>query len=232
MIPTGLGSLIESFESNPRVGIATVAREPSNLQGWFMKELGFEYRNEERDVGRQKQSLPTDWREVTTKGSAWLKRAVVEAGGFDGAMFFGTEDKDLAYRIGKLGYTIVHDPRIKITVSPVGGALNFLKDKYWRAGVGHGYFRRKHGVYRPSLSGMGSLALCVVGISLLFWQPWLSLFAFVLAAAMTVSLAKEGLRLKSWGAPFGPTLGFLAVKWLSRIAEFFGFLRGYLLLKK
>jgi glycosyltransferase involved in cell wall biosynthesis len=225
------GSLLRCFDWNSQVGIATVARETSNLEGWFMAELGFEYRKEKEGTWENR-SRSTDWKDVTTKGSAWLKRAIVEAGGFDEAMFFGTEDKDLAYRISKLSYTIVHDPSIRITVSPVGGALNFLKDKYWRAGVGHGYFRRKHGIYRPSLSGLGSLALCLLGIGLLLWQPWLALSAFVLAAATLVSLAKEGLRLRSRGAPLAPTIGFLFIKWLSRIAEFFGFLKGYFFIKK
>jgi glycosyltransferase involved in cell wall biosynthesis len=82
--------LLKDFESDPRLGIVAVAREPSSLQGWFMKELGYEYGNDERAGEGKEGRRSTDWRDVTTKGSAWLKKAMMEAGGFDGAMFFGT----------------------------------------------------------------------------------------------------------------------------------------------
>jgi len=223
-------NVLKNFESNPMIGIVSVSRKPSNLKGWFMNILGFEYKSSGgSDAGSQPTSI--DWREVTTKGTGWLKKAILEAGGFDGAMFFGTEDKDLAFRITKLGYKVVQEPNATITAAPVGGALNFLKDKYWRAGVGHGYFRHKHGIYRPSLSGIVSLLLVCLAVGLLHWQIWLALPFFILAGFTFVSLAKEGLYLRSLGAPLKSTIAFLFVKWLSRIAEFAGFVRGYLIFK-
>ena len=222
-------ALLRDFETDPRIGIVAVPREPDVLRGWFLKVLGHEFK---RSSSLEAKKDHADWRGVTTKGSAWLKRAILEAGGFDGAMFFGTEDKDLAYRIQRLGYKIVQEPKATIKAAPVGGAWNFLEDKFWRAGVGHGYFRRKHGIYRPSFGGIGSLFLLSLAIALLFLQTWIAPIALVLAVVSLRSLLKEGQMLHSDGVPLVDIVAFLFVKWLSRIAEFVGFVRGYLSFKK
>ena len=222
-------ALLNDFEADPGVGIVTVPREPDALKGWFLKVLGHEFKwSNSVEIKRDK----VDWRSVTTKGSAWLKSAIVDAGGFDGAMFFGTEDKDLAYRIQSRGYRIRLEPRAMIKAEPVAGAWNFLEDKFWRAGVGHGYFRRKHGVYRPSLGGIASLIFLSLAAAFLLFEPWIALIAMVLATVSVRSLLKEGRMLVSDGVAFRHIVAFLFVKWLSRIAEFAGFVRGYLIFKK
>src|SRR5437870_768875 len=138
--PTWCESLSQYFV-DPRIGIVTVRRRPDKIQGWFMETLSVQYSGLQQSVGN---GYEQDWQHITTKGSAWLKRAISEAGEFDESMFFGTEDKDLAYRVVKLGYKVVEEPAEEILATPVGGGMNFLKDKFWRAGVGHGYFRAKH----------------------------------------------------------------------------------------
>jgi len=230
-------NLVNNFQNDPQVGIVTVPREPIETTGWFMKVLEYEYDAAARR-GKAKSDLPAqkkqrDWTSVTTKGTAWLKKAITDAGGFDGAMFFGTEDKDLAFRINKAGYKVVEDPSAKIRVAPVGSASNFIKDKYWRAGVGHGYMRRKYGVYRPPLGAVATILFAgAAAFLLIIGQPWLSLTSIGLSCLTLSSLAKEGVRLRSVGAPAGPTIKFLFVKWLSRLAEFAGFFRGYLKFKR
>src|SRR3989454_1379250 len=101
--PTWCENLIRHFV-DPRIGIVTVRRRPDKIQGWFMETLSVQYSGLQQSV---RNSYEQDWQHITTKGSAWLKKAINEAGEFDGSMFFGTEDKDLGYRVVKLGFKVV-----------------------------------------------------------------------------------------------------------------------------
>jgi glycosyltransferase involved in cell wall biosynthesis len=224
--PTWAEVLLKHFEGNSNVGIVNVPRKVVSFEGWFMKTLEYEYASQARPEAK---SVPS-WTSVTTKGTAWLKRAIIEAGGFDDSMFFGTEDKDLSYRIWKLGYSVEEEPLARITVTPVGGARNFLKDKYWRAGVGHGYMRRKFGLYKPPISGIASVVFVIAGLILLFSlrDPFFALASFVLAILVSKSVIQEGLRLSASGVPLPSSIAFTLVKWSSRVIEFFGFFIGYL----
>ena len=223
--PNWAKTLLSHFEKSDRPGIVTVPRRVDAFRGWFMKMLSYEYSTSSAQKSEQAQS----WGSVTTKGTAWLKRAIVDAGWFDEAMYFGTEDKDLSCRISRLGYSVELEPSAPIWVSPVGGARNFLKDKFWRAGVGHGYLRRKLGVYRPPLSGILSMILLLAGLTLLIplRETILAVCAFLLAIFTLASVLREGISLHSEGAPFVSTIAFVAVKWLSRVLEFLGFSVGY-----
>jgi glycosyltransferase involved in cell wall biosynthesis len=226
--PKWAEALLKHFEGRSNVGIVSVPRRVAKFEGWFMKTLSYEYAAEVGEDTKTK-SKPS-WESVTTKGTAWLKRAILEAGGFDGAMFFGTEDKDLGYRISKLGYAVEEEPLAEITVTPVGGAKNFIKDKFWRAGVGHGYLRRKCGLFRPPLSGVLSVALLLAGLILLlpFSETLLAVCSFVLAVLVSKSVISEGVKLHEKGAPTHHSIAFGFMKWLSRIIEAFGFVVGYL----
>ena len=223
--PTWCESLIRHFV-NPQVGIVTVPRRPDKIQGWFMETLSLEYSGLQQSVGN---SHEKDWRQVTTKGTAWLKKAIGEAGGFDESMFFGTEDKDLAYRIVNLGYKVVEEPAEEVLVTPVGSVMNFLRDKFWRAGVGHGYFRQKHGLFRPPLSGIGSLALLAWGTYLSAYQWGLGVLGVALAFLLSWRLIREGIGLyPESGRPLR-VLALILVKWVSRILEFGGFIVGFVM---
>jgi len=226
--PTWAETLLKHFEEHSNVGIVNAPRKVAKFEGWFMKALAYEYGSHAEKDDRSK-SNPS-WASVTTKGTAWLKRAILEAGGFDEEMFFGTEDKDMSYRIWKLGYVVEEEPLARITVTSIGGAKNFLKDKYWRAGVGHGYLRRKFGLYRPPVSGIASVALIIAGLILLLplGETPLALFSFVLAILVSKSVMGEGFKLRASGAPLLDSVAFTVVKWFSRVIEFFGFIIGYL----
>jgi glycosyltransferase involved in cell wall biosynthesis len=226
--PTWAEALLKHFGGHSKVGIVNVPRKVAKFDGWFMKTLAFEYASQAQRDDRPRSS--PSWTSVTTKGTAWLKKAILEAGSFDEAMFFGTEDKDLSYRIWKLGYVIEDEPLARITVTSVGGARNFLKDKYWRAGVGHGYLRRKSGLYRPPVSGLASVAFIVAGLVLLIplGEAILALCSFVLAVLVSKSVIGEGFKIRASGAPMLHSIAFTTVKWLSRVIEFVGFAVGYL----
>ena len=225
--PTWAESLLRHFDGRSNVGIVEVPRRVARFEGWFMKTLSYEYASQTREDDKSK--LNSGWLSVTTKGTAWLKKAVLEAGGFDEAMFFGAEDKDLSYRICKMGYTVEEEPLACITVAPVGGARNFLKDKYWRAGMGHGYLRRKYGLYRPPASGVLSVAFLVTGLILLlpFRQTLLALCSFALAILVSKSMIGEGFKVRSAGAPLLHATAFVFLKWVSRVLELLGFTVGY-----
>ena len=222
--PTWCESLVRNFV-NPHVGIVTVPRRPDKIQGWFMETLSLEYSGLQ-SVGN---SYEKDWRQVTTKGTAWLKKAIGEAGGFDESMFFGTEDKDLAYRIVNLGYKVVEEPAEEVLVTPVGSVMNFLRDKFWRAGVGHGYFRAKHGLFRPPLSGIGSLALLMLGAYLFAHQWTIGVLGVPLAFLSSWRLVREGMSLYQESGRLLRVLAFILVKWVSRILEFVGFIVGFVM---
>jgi glycosyltransferase involved in cell wall biosynthesis len=223
--PTHCEKLVEHFE-DPSVGIVNVPRVASQANGWFLKMLQIEWSAAPAEGSEPYQ---TDWRTVTTKGSAFLREAIVKAGWFDENMFFGTEDKELAYRIQKLGYRVLHDPAAVISAKPVKGAWDFVKDKFARAGMGHGYFRKKHGRYRPPLGGIASLILLALAIDLYFVQPVLTLMMTIGEVLTLHGLLREGFSLYSQSKSLKLALAFVVMKWLSRIVEFLGFVLGYVI---
>jgi len=229
--PTWCESLVRHFKNDPRVGIVIVKRSSPAIyrpNDWFTNL----YRKRKSDSTK---NLPphvvreASWHEVNTKGSAFLKKAILEAGGFDEDMFFGTEDKELAYRIFKKGYKIIYEPNVTVYCKPLSGVLEYLKDKFSRAGMGHGHVRRKHGVYRPPLSEAGALALILLGIALWNWNIILALFSFLLSLIALRDLIKEVLNLKveSKEVIFVPP--YFLIRFLGYALEFIGFTITYII---
>ncbi len=218
--PTYCRNLSKHFNDDS-IGIVTVRRVAEEERGWFLKMLKVQWK---KDMEEKSSVQNVDWKSVTTKGTAFLKKAIVDAGWFDEDMFFGTEDKDIAYRIQNRGYKVIYDISETIHVKPVAGAWDFLKDKFSRAGMGHGYFRRKHGYYKPPLSGITSFILLLTAVYAFVSIPILT-FPIIAGAILSLrSIWAEGVVLYQSSKHLKLTIGFIIIKWLSRIVEFFGFL--------
>ena len=227
--PTWCESLIKHFRTHPKVGIVIARRVTPAIyrsNSWFAKL----YRKR-RIFNTPSQNTVREgyWHEVTTKGSAFLKRAILEAGGFDEDMFFGTEDKELAYRISRRGYKILYDPTVTVYCKPFSGVKEYLKDKFYRAGMSHGHVRRKHGVYRPPLRGVGGLGLILLGAFSWRWNPALAFILLLSSLAILWELIAEplGFDIKLRKIPLIPP--YLLTRFLGSILEFIGFLTTYLI---
>lgn len=232
--PTWCESLVRHFRHDPRLGIVIGERPFTGSHSWFINLLHDKWKRpprETEDARHKKYNVArkSAWHEVSTKGSAFLRKAIIEGGGFDDDMFFGSEDKELAYRIVKKGYKVIYDPSIMIYCKPTSGVKEYLKDKFCRAGMGHGYIRRKHGVYRPSFTGIGPLTLILLSVVLwdcsIYWALLSLTCAFLhvyglIHEAISHGIRHERLRL----AP-----AFFMVRWWARILEFMGFAVTYLI---
>lgn len=218
--PTYCQTLLRHFKVDSSLGIVTLPREANDRDGWFLKMLKVQW---SKDKKEEIESGTTDWKKVTTKGSAFLKDAIEEAGWFDEDMFFGTEDKEIAYRIQQLGYKIIHDPSDFIYVEPIKSSWDFLKDKFSRSGMGHGYLRKKHGQYRPPFGWLFTTIMFLPALILFPIQPILSFILILTSLIPFRSFLTEGAEIYNYSKEFKLTFAFMFVKWISRIVEFVGF---------
>jgi glycosyltransferase involved in cell wall biosynthesis len=218
--PAYCQTLLRHFKVDSTIGIVTVPREANDREGWFLKMLKVQW---SRDKKESIEVGASDWKKVTTKGSAFLKDAIEDAGWFDEDMFFGTEDKEIAYRIQQLGYKIQHDPSDKIYVEPIKSTWDFLKDKFSRSGMGHGYLRKKHGQYHPPFGWLFTTVMLLLALFIFPIQPLFTLIFILLSLVPLRSFLTEGVELYNHSKEFKLTTAFILVKWISRILEFVGF---------
>ena len=213
--------LVGHFDS--KVGIVIARRTSDPSASWYHQLQSAFY---SAPLSARK-AVEASWTDVTTKGSAFSKKAILESGGFDDEMFFGTEDKELAYRILERGYRIIYDPSVVVKCTPTSSVKEYMSDNFYREGMGHGYVSRKHGVYRPSYSGIGSLVLILLSVLLVTVNTQASFFTFLLSTAIQYKLiVKSVLACKAQNKPH-LILPFFLLKWLERLLQFVGFSLGY-----
>jgi len=226
--PTWCESLVRHFRHDPRLGIIIGERPFTGSHSWFINLLHNRLEKPPRETGEahhEKYNVARDaaWHEVSTKGSAFLRKAIIEAGSFDEDMFFGSEDKELAYRIVQKGYKVVYDPRIMIYCKPTNGVKEYLKDKFCRAGMGHGYIRRKHRVYRPPFTGIGSLILLLLSVVLWGFSIYWAFLSLTCALLLVYGLIREAISHGMRHERLRLAPAFFMVRWGARVLEFMGF---------
>lgn len=222
--PTWAETLIGYFK-DPQVGIVVSRKQAPPSDNWFMstQQRRWIHQDHVKDTAREER-----WPKVRMSGSGFRRSAIISAGGFDENMFFGGEDRELACRIAAKGYRIMYAPDITVRIKPTSGLREYLKDKFFRAGLANGYIRRKHGRYRPPLTGGLSCAL-----------PFLYAFAYVHSAFISISiivimalLSKfmlQSVRICNHAHRLYLVPVMLGIGWLQSVLEFISFTIAYVL---
>jgi len=166
------------------------------------------------------------WREFGTSGSAFRKELIQKAGYFDEDMFFNTEDKELAIRIFNLGYEIKSVPDSVIHFRPASSAIEWLKEGYYRHGMGHGTIRRRHGKFHPPLLTPAATIITVLCLLSFFLLGFWLLIPLLLLACIFGALIKTYRYSRKTTKPIH-CLVYVILEALERNLEFLGFVIGY-----
>jgi len=216
--------------STEDVGMVTANRDYFYRPRWFGRYKWGLLGGREKGAKKPMREAPTPvsgfGKYLGTSGSALRKEAIVKAGHFDEDMFFGCEDMDLAARITQAGYRIVFVPAAVIHFSAPSSVVEWLKESFWRRGMGYGALRRKHGHYQPPLITPLATFLLVVALLASF-----SLGNFV---PFYLAVGVAGLFLLWRGSSYSLRTGsilqsfaYAALEVLARDLAFLGFSVGY-----
>lgn len=210
--------------ADPSAGIATARRRYVYPRNWFTAIKWNRSRSSSPDEPRDYDTMSWDYFRTI---SGAVRKSVLEAVGyFDEDMFFGTEDKDLAFRAYRLGWRVTLIQGAIVYHRPASFSREWLLDSFYRHGMGHGNMRRKYGVYRPPLWAPTSLLLAISGLlaSIGYGSATL-LFAPLIPLLGSISI--HFLRAFTATSKFLPAIAYSLLTLVGRTVEMIGFALGY-----
>lgn len=169
------------------------------------------------------------WQRFRTSGVALKKDVFKKIGLFDENMFFGSEDKDIAIRVAHEGIRICTSIQATIYFKPATSVKEWLKETFYRHGLGHGTIRRKHGEYKPPLITPAlTILTIIIFLGLLMQELWQFAILTFLVSLMFV-IAKAYRTFKEVRCLFSVSIKYTILETLARNVELFGFTIGFLI---
>jgi len=161
-------------------------------------------------------------------GTAYRKELIEGLGYFDEESFFGVDDTDLAVRIIQAGYKVMYAPDAVIHFQPATSVREWLRETFWRRGIGYGNVRRKYGVKKPPVLTPLATVLIILGIIVGVLSGF-HLIAILATSGILIGLGwRTALYSLKTKRPLQSSV-YALLEAIARNLELLGFLIGYLI---
>ena len=223
--PNWLTNICKALSSQETAGV--VGRQvPITSPRWVSKirSIAFKrtYNGEARPMKRGDN--------FSTVNSAYVKRAILDSGGFDEALP-ACEDQDLAHRILQTGLRITYDPSVTVHHAAEDSLQGILK-KTLRQGIGEGICSSRYQVWSGRLYLAILILLAMMSLTLALTTDSFRSVAGIIFSSMIalflLSMTSVAIRVfqetRDWKAFLGSYLYYPSVA----IAELLGFAFGRL----
>ena len=199
-------------------------------QNWFTDLKWNLMRRQSKKISRASHNRA--WQHFGTSGAAFKKDFFEKTGLFDENMFFGSEDKDIALRARRGGILICISTQAIIYLKPATSVKEWLKETFYRHGLGHGTIRRKHGEYRaPLITPALTILTLVIFLVLLIQNLWQFAILVFLVSSMAV-IVKAYKIFREVRCRFLVSITYTILETMARNVELLGFMIGFLIPSK
>jgi len=222
--------------SSTEVAMIGARREYFYPKNWFTEfkwDLlgGRRARGQIRKVKSEKASLVLIkgfGKRLGVSGTAYRKELIEGLGYFDEESFFGVDDTDLAVRIIQAGYKVMYAPDAVIHFQPATSVREWLRETFWRRGIGYGNVRRKYGVKKPPVLTPLATVLIILGIIVGVLSGF-HLIAILATSGILIGLGwRTALYSLKTKRPLQSSV-YALLEAIARNLELLGFLIGYLI---